>query len=131
MNYVNTKEVPPTFHKQNKITTGFQSLVNAYGVPSYQEINPAPFTVITFPFLFAVMFGDFGHALLVVLVALFMVMRENSLKKSIKGNEIFEMLFGGRYIVLLMGLFSLYTGLIYNDFFSKSAVIFGTSRYLL
>ena len=128
MNYVQTKEVPPTFHKQNKLTAGFQSLVNAYGVPSYQEINPAPFTLITFPFLFAVMFGDFGHGLLVVLVALFMVLRENSLKKSVKGNEIFEMLFGGRYIVLLMGLFRLYTDLIYNDFFSKSAGIFGKSR---
>ncbi|XP_055093951.1 V-type proton ATPase 116 kDa subunit a 2 isoform X2 [Symphalangus syndactylus] len=125
MNIIPTKETPPTRIRTNKFTEGFQNIVDAYGVGSYREVNPALFTIITFPFLFAVMFGDFGHGFVMFLFALLLVLNENHPRLN-QSQEIMRMFFNGRYILLLMGLFSVYTGLIYNDCFSKSVNLFGS-----
>ncbi|WKY07312.1 hypothetical protein Q1695_007057 [Nippostrongylus brasiliensis] len=127
LNEMTPQSPPPTFHRTNKFTSVFQSIVDSYGVANYREINPAPYTIITFPFLFGVMFGDAAHGLILFLAGLFFIFNEKKIVERRIRDEIFNTFFGGRYIILLMGLFSIYTGIIYNDAFAKSINVFGSS----
>ncbi|KAJ4716584.1 V-type proton ATPase subunit a [Melia azedarach] len=125
---LDSRESPPTYFRTNKFTSAFQEIVDAYGVARYQEANPGVFTVVTFPFLFAVMFGDWGHGICLLLATLYFIIREKKLSGQ-KLGDITEMTFGGRYVILMMALFSIYTGLIYNEFFSVPFELFGRSAY--
>ena len=87
----------------------------------YQEINPAVFAIVTFPFLFGVMFGDIGHGFLLLLVGLILVFINDRLKGT--ALEVFGQI---RYLVLLMGIFAFFNGIIYNEFFAIPLDIFGS-----
>lgn len=52
-------------------------------VAKYQEANPGVFTVVTFPFLFAVMFGDWGHGICLLLATLVLIIREKKLSSQV------------------------------------------------
>lgn len=119
---------PPTHFNTNRITVVFQGIVNTYGMPRYGEANPALFSMMTFPFLFGVMYGDVGHAFILTLFGGYLVLKEDALGKRNLG-EMLGMCFKGRYMLFLCGLFSIYAGLVYNDMFSLAMNGFGGTRW--
>jgi len=87
--------------------------VNTYGIPTYKEVNPGVFAIVTFPFLFGIMFGDIGHGFALFFVGSLLCIFCDMIRAKAPGME---MLLQLRYIVLLMGFFAFYCGLCYNDF---------------
>ena len=73
-----TTSHPPTHTPQ--LSEGFQSIVNSYGTARYREVNPAVFTIITFPFEFGIMFGDIGHGFMLFGLALYLLYLEKCME---------------------------------------------------
>ena len=107
---------PPTLILVNDFTLIPQLIVDTFGIPRYKEVNPGYFTIITFPFLFGVMFGDIGHSLFLFCFAIYLLLNNKTLSKST--NSMIQTLAQARYFLLLMSIFSFYCGLLYNDFLS-------------
>jgi V-type H+-transporting ATPase subunit a len=118
LNKMETKVLtPPTHIPVTNFTSGFQALVNTYGTPRYREVNPGAFCCIFFPFLFGIMFGDFGHGSMLAAFGYFLISKEKEWGDGSGLNDMVQMCYGGRYIILLNGLFGAYVGILYNEAF--------------
>ena len=58
-------------------------LISLCRVARYQEANPGCFTIVTFPFLFAVMFGDWGHGIALLGGALYLIIKEKHYENQV------------------------------------------------
>ncbi len=117
------KRIPPTYFKTNDLIYPFQEIVNTYGIPRYREANPALFAIVTFPFLFGVMFGDIGHGFMLLLFATYLCTSKDEL---IASKSALAAVLKARYLLLFMGFFALYAGWMYNDFLSIPLNVFGS-----
>lgn len=59
---------PPTKLKNNLFARPFSMLVEMYGLPGYNDINPTTFVAITYTLLFGIMFGDLGQGFVIVVL---------------------------------------------------------------
>lgn len=98
-------------------------IVDTYGIPNYKEANPAVFTCVTFPFLFGVMFGDVFAGSILLTFAIYL----NFAKRGTGG--IADLFADVRYFFVLMGIFAIFCGFIYNDFTSVPVYLFGDSCF--
>ena len=102
-------KTPPTLFSENEFTKTFQSVVDTYGIPRYKEANPGLFTIVTFPFLFGVMFGDIGHGLILFCFGLYLIFGITN-----KMDPLYNL----KYLITFMGVFAIFCGGIYNEFFA-------------
>lgn len=105
----------PTYFDSDALKTSFQEIVDTYGVPRYQEANPALFTIISFPFFFGLMYGDVGHGSLMLIAGILLVLLVKDQNSA---------LFRVKWLIFLMGFFAVYCGFIYAEFFATPLALF-------
>ncbi len=98
---------PPTKFKNNWFLRPFEYLVNMYGTPSHNELDPTPFLAFTYLFCFGYMFGDVGQGILLVLIGFFLA------KKSIDLGP----------VLMRMGISSTIFGFLYGSVFGIETLL--------
>ncbi|MFA9397372.1 MAG: V-type ATP synthase subunit I [Clostridiaceae bacterium] len=100
--------IVPTKLKNNILVKPFESMVNMYGIPSYNEIDPTTFLAITYMILFGAMFGDLGQGLVIFFAGLFL---EHKMKRTNLGG-----------LLARLGISSSIFGLFYGSVFGFEVI---------
>ncbi len=89
------KNSPPIKLKNKRIFRPFEFLINMYGMPSYDEIDPTIFVGITYTVLFGIMFADLGQGIVLSIIGYFMwKWKKMPMGKILIGCGIFSAIFG-------------------------------------
>ncbi len=116
-------QTPPTLVRVPGWSTPLQSVIDNFGIPSYNETNPLVFMILTFPLIYGLMFGDFGEGPLFLALGLFLLWLK---KRKVKIFEIGQLFVNGAELIVMLGIGITIFGFLFGDFFGfESQVVFG------
>ncbi len=116
---------PPTLVRAPGWAMPLQSIINNFGIPSYNELNPLPFMIISYPLIYGLMFGDLGQGPLFIIVG-FLFLRLKRKGGKIPGGDIGQLIVGSAELIIMLGIGITIFGFVFGDFFGfETAKIFG------
>ncbi len=101
------EKLPVLFENRGGIRL-WQAITAEQGIPGEHEVDPTPLISFVFPIFFGLMFGDFGHGLVLTLFLLFVRHRVTGNKRQWAN------------IFLVFGISSMVFGAIFGEFFGFS-----------
>jgi V/A-type H+-transporting ATPase subunit I len=105
---------PPTLLNTVSVQERFRPLVRTYGTSPYRDVDPTLFTLVSFVVMFGMMFGDVGHGLLLVAIAIFLGRWGTGRLASVR--QFWP-------IVLAAGLSGAVFGLLYGEAFGPTGLV--------
>ena len=111
---------PPTLLRYPRFTSVFEifaSLGRAFGLPSYYEIDPTIFFLVSFPIIFGMMYGDIGHGILLLMAAVWLYRLRN--RVTLKPGSISSYAVNGSPLLMLCASSSIVFGFLYGEVFGS------------
>ena len=105
---------PPTQLRTPRAAEPFRPLVETYGTVRYRDIDPTPFTAISFVLMFGMMFADAGHGLLLAAAGLLLRFVGHPRLRTLK--RIWPLPFAA-------GLAAAAFGALYGEFFGPTGAV--------
>ncbi|TFF84326.1 hypothetical protein EU523_01715 [Candidatus Heimdallarchaeota archaeon] len=108
----------PTKTSVPRVAKIYDSLVNTYSTPGYNELNPALVIMFVYPIIFGIMFADVGHGLLFTLVGVYGLWLKNKVLDS--GNIMDELkgyIRDGSILIIISGIVSMIWGFLFGTYF--------------
>ena len=105
---------PPTQLRTPRAAEPFRPLVETYGTVRYRDIDPTPFTAISFVLMFGMMFADAGHGLILAAAGLLLRFIDHPRLRPLR--KIWPLPFAG-------GLAAAAFGAVYGEFFGPTGAV--------
>ena len=99
---------PPVAYENGSVSKPFELMVDLVGRPKYGSIDPTFFIMMTFPFVYGLILGDFGYGLIIYLLGLWLGSKPFAVDPVAKN---------GITILKWMGIWCIIWGLIFAEGF--------------